>query len=171
LLALLPGADVLDLAEIAVALQSLPQALRVNDELGKWPAVERRYQIVHRAGWTEALLSAGEEPPDPTVSSVGASPLPRGAEVAVTLSIEVGNGGLHCVRDPLPAGVAPIGLPSSAVHDGSLLLCGEPRDGKLSLGYSVRALHAGRFRAPPATAGVLDVVPTALSPSVMEVAP
>jgi hypothetical protein len=157
LMSLLPSADVLDLAEIAVALKSMPATLRFDAQAVTLPAVARQYRLLHRLGWTEALLASGEEPPEPTLAPPSASPLPLGAEVAVSLSAEVGAGGVHCLRDSLPAGFAPIGLPASVGHDGFIVLCGEPREGRLSLGYSLRALHVGRFQAPPAVAGVVEV--------------
>jgi hypothetical protein len=172
LLALLPSADVLDLAEIAVALQALPGSQRVDAELGaatRAIAVDRRYAVQHRAGWTEALLAAGDEPAEPTESPLGDS-APSGAEISVTLAAEVGKGGLHCVRDPIAAGFAPIGLPASVVHDGAVLLCARPRDGRLAVGYTVRALRPGRFQIPPPAAGVMDLAAEG-APTVVEVVP
>jgi hypothetical protein len=170
LLTLMTTADVLDLAEIAVALRSLPETLHVDGQTVTPLAVDRRYQLLHRSGWTEALLAAGEEPADPTESAVGSAPIPLGAEVSVTLIAEVGKGGLHCIREQLPSALAPIGLPSSAVREGSLLLCGEPREGRLSVGYNARALYAGRFHAPGAIAGPVELGQRA-SPTTVEVAP
>jgi hypothetical protein len=172
LLVLLPAADVLDLAEIAVALQALPGAQRIGGDLEaatRVIAVDRRYGLQHREGWTEALLAAGDEPAEPTETPLGDS-APSGAEISVTLGAEVSGGGLHCVRDPVAAGFAPIGMPSSAVHDGAVLLCGRPRDGRLALGYTVRALRPGRFQIPPPVAGVIDLG-TAGAPTVVEVIP
>jgi hypothetical protein len=170
LLILMTTADVLDLAEIAVALRALPEALRIDTQTVEPVIVERRYQLLHHSGWTEALLVAGEEPPEPTESPLGSAPIPLGAEVSVTLSAELDNGGLHCIREQLPGTLAPIGLASSAVRDGSLLLCGEPRDGRLSVEYSARVLYVGRFHAPAAVAGPVELGRPTVS-DIVEVAP
>jgi hypothetical protein len=153
----LSTADVLDAAEIAASFDRLPPLTPVDAEVGGLAIVDARrsYEVLRRTGWTEALLASGDEPPEATRVPLAKAPLSLGAEVVVTLEAELAQGGLHCVRDALPAGLAPVGLSASVVRDGSLLFCAEPRDGRLTFSYGARAMHAGRFVAPRPVLGVL----------------
>ncbi len=168
----LSSADVLDTAEIAVALHRLPGEVPL-DRIETGPTArdaQRTYERLSRTGWTEAILAAGDEPPDAIRMPLGQAALPLGTELWVTLEGRVSPGGMHCLRDPIPAGLAPIGLPTSVVHEGWLLFCAEPRDGKISFGYGARALYAGHFMAPPPALGFVGAGGSSAT-EVLEVSP
>ncbi len=144
------AAGPLEIADVVAALAQLDPETAVA-----WTAppvlVTRRYRIVERSPWTEALLDADEEPTSRLTSPV-AGPLPLGAEVEVDLSAEIGGPPrVACLRDFPPAGLAPIG---ASAESPALLLCGRSDRGKLHLSYPARALFAGRYAAPGPSLGV-----------------
>ncbi|HUB06949.1 MAG TPA: hypothetical protein VMB50_08110 [Myxococcales bacterium] len=145
LLALLPAADPLDLAEISAALAALPPETPVPPQ-APGLAVARRFLAVVRRPWTQELLDTEEDPPEAELHPIEEA-IPLDAEVEVALSAEVpGAPRLACLRDFPPAGLSPIGR-SDHLPRG-LLLCGQTSHGRLDVSYLARAVRSGRFLAP-----------------------
>jgi len=144
---LIATADVLDLAELAVAAEKL--GLRVGSSSGA-PNVARQIIHLQPAVWTQALLDADEEPPDPTRIPVQGA-VHVGDELEVQLTAPVAGRGNYCLRDFPVAG----GIPEGAnAAEPTVVLCGEPSAGILRLSYRLRMVAAGRFQMPPPAFGV-----------------
>jgi hypothetical protein len=157
-LSLLPDATPLDSAAVAATLAALPEASLRAWRPGADPgAVTRRYEVVVRSPWTEALLAEDDEPPDP-IFRPAASPLASGAEIRVSLEAAVRQRpGLQCVREFPAAGLLPLGRSPEPWGSQEMLLCGVPSGGRLTVSYIGRAAHAGRFQSPPPLLGFVDL--------------
>ncbi len=144
---LIGSADVLDLADLAVAAGKLGFFLTASSNA---PNVARQLFRLQPAIWTQALLDADEEPTDPARVALK-GPVRVGEEIEVQLTAPVAGRGNYCMRDFPPAGGIPEGASSA---EATVVLCGEPSGGILQLAYRVRMAAPGRFQMPAPAFGV-----------------
>ena len=146
---LIGSADVLDLAELAVAAQRLGLRLAASSNA---PNVARQLSRLQPGFWTQGLLDADQEPADPArVPVQGPVRVRLGDELEVQLTAPVSSRGNYCMRDFPPAGAIPEGASSP---EATVVLCGEPSGGILQLAYRFRVAAPGRFQMPAPAFGV-----------------
>jgi hypothetical protein len=123
--------------------------LRVGSSSGA-PNVARQISRLQPAAWTQALLDADEEPPEPARIPVQGA-VRVGDELEVQLTAPVAGRGNYCLRDFPAAGGIPEG---ASAAEATVVLCGEPSAGILQLSYRLRMIVPGRFQMPAPAFGV-----------------